>query len=111
MSKDSKIKAINAQADIADALELPLLLQTQAFRASWQAWCKWRRHVALYGDQHGRKPLWTDNAARRIITKLERIGEERAIRAIAHSVDRWQDVYEPAPEQTHNGEQPAKWEV
>lgn len=93
-------------------MELPLLLAThKGFPEAWESWCNWRIHIALHGDQHGRKVLWTVNAAKRILKKLDAIGPERAIAAIENSVDRWQDVYEPKIEQQAQGEQPAKWEV
>jgi hypothetical protein len=66
------------------------------FVVAWGRWCQWRTRIALHGTPKGAKPPWTENAHKRFFDKFKRWGVVRSIAAIDHSIDRWEDAYEPA---------------
>ena len=69
------------------AFEIPLLLNTKAFREAWALWCQ---HLLEKG-----KPL-TATAARLQLDKLAGLGEPKAIAALQHSAAmNYIGVFEP----------------
>ena len=69
------------------AFEIPLLLNTEAFRESWETWC---RHL-----REKRKPL-TATATKLQLDKLAEMGEARAIAAIQNSAaNNYTGLFEP----------------
>ncbi|NBU10907.1 MAG: hypothetical protein EBS84_18115 [Proteobacteria bacterium] len=67
--------------------EIPLLLNTEAFREAWATWCQHLREK--------RKPL-AATAAKLQLDKLAAMGESRAIAALQHSTaSNYTGVFEP----------------
>lgn len=78
------------------AQEFPPALDTEAFRAAWELWRKYRaeRHLAA----------WRPLTIRTQLAKLAEMGETRAIAAIDHSIAQaYQGIYEPKPGQAGAG--------
>ena len=66
----------------------PAELQSDAFRDSWESWSKHRREI--------RKKLTPSTVAKQL-TKLSRIGEQRAVAAIDHSIEKgYTGIFEPS---------------
>lgn len=105
----SRRRFTESESAKANAVPLPLLLATDPrFVEAWGIWCHWRTNVAMYGNAKGNKSPWTVVAAKRTIAKCEKLGIDRAINAIAHSADRWDDIYEPKEETTNTAKPNAK---
>lgn len=71
-----------------DDAEPPPSLDTERFRQAWREWCQHRRE---------RKQRLTPTAATRALKKLEKMGHDRAIEAIEHSIaNGYQGIFEPS---------------
>lgn len=89
---EGKAAILSRDAELANLEPLPLLLATHPPFATdaWPRWCEWRtKAIKLKGWP------WTRNAARRALSACERFGADKAVAAIEHSIDRWQDIYDP----------------
>lgn len=75
--------------------EIPKILNTERFRAQWEAWKQHRRET--------RKKL-TPTSASRQLKRLEKMGHDNAIAAIEHSIaNGWQGIFEPDGKQARPG--------
>ena len=73
----------------------PLPFDSASFRSAWEQFAQHRREI--------RKPL-TPTASKLTLEQLERIGEDRAIAAIRHTIAKgWQGIREP------DGPQPTRY--
>lgn len=78
------------------AQEFPPALDTEAFRAAWELWRKYRAERHL--------PAWKPLTIRTQLAKLAELGEARAIAAIDHSIAQaYQGIYEPKAGQVGAG--------
>ena len=94
-AKLSKSELLAEECKQTSARPLPPELNVPEFAEHWRRWCEWRTRCAITGTPKGAKPPWTENAARRSISKFLKLGIQRSIEAIEHSLDRWEDAYEP----------------
>jgi hypothetical protein len=93
-----RLQEILAECEATSMHPILPSLDVPPFREAWESWCKWRTYAAMYGTPKGKKPRWTVNAAKRCLTKMAKMGPPRAVAAIENSLDRWEDVYEPSPD-------------
>ena len=80
-----------------DARTVSLPFSSHAFQTAWSEWTQHRSEL--------RKPLTATSTTKQLAT-LATIGEQRAIAAIAHSIENgWQGIFEPkaghSPKNTH----------
>jgi hypothetical protein len=96
LPEGSPIKAIQS------AVEIPVSLSTDEFKASWAEWLEYRRL---------KKKRVSPPAAKKQLATLAAMGTARAIAAINHSIaNDWQGIFEPkhATATDHRAEKAAK---
>lgn len=82
---DSKPKRARDSSSFQNLI--PASLQTETFQTAWAAWVANRTEI---------KKSMTERAAGMVLTKMESMGEARAIAAINHSIlQGYQGLYEP----------------
>ena len=81
-------KNIDPKNKTASAVRLPKILNTETFRTAWGDYITHRKE---------KRSTMTPTAVTRAIAKLERMGHDRAVAALDHSVSNgWTGIHEPS---------------